>query len=250
MPRLAEIQFHFRQAVIDGDVQRIAPMLVGGREPASRLSVHQRNYETSLVDALLVKFPATGWLIGTPFLTEMARHFVHDHPPQAPCIAEYGAGFPALLSKYGRTERVPYLRDFAELEWHVGQVAIAVDAPPMLRDAFSIVAPEALPAMRLTLQPGLHYLRTLWPVDELLKLYLTETAPDRLELTPAEVWIEVRGARGQFQFSRLRPAEFTFRKSIAEGHTAGEAADLALDVDETFEPGQSLAALIADGLIT
>ncbi len=69
MPTLAEIQFHFRQAAIDGDVQRIAPMLVGGRQPASRLSVPQRHYETSLVDAPLPQFPATGSRNPTPFLT-------------------------------------------------------------------------------------------------------------------------------------------------------------------------------------
>ena len=225
-------------------------MLLGGHDPAGRLSVHQRNYETSLVDALLVKFPATAWLVGTPFLTKAALRFVHEYPPQAPCIAEYGASFPAFLSTCKGSERVPYLKDFADLEWCVGQVAIAVDAPPISGDVFLKITPEALPQMRLTLQPGLHYLHTSWSVDELMKLYLTQTAPDRLEMAPGDVWIELRGARGQFHFSRLRPAEFIFRKSIAERRSIGEAAELALDIDETFDPGQSLAALIADGLIT
>src|SRR6516225_9958428 len=127
MQRLAEVQSHFRNAVIDCDAAQIAPILVGGREPVRRLTIHQRNYETSLVDALLVKFPATGWLIGTPSLTEAGRRFAHEHPPQAPCIAEYGAAFPGFLSKHPGAERLRYLEDFAELEWRVGQVAIAVD---------------------------------------------------------------------------------------------------------------------------
>jgi len=249
MQRLAEVQSHFRNAVIDRDVAQIAPILVGGREPQKRLTIHQRNYATSLVDALLVKFPATGWLIGIPFLTEAAGRFVHEHPPQAPCIAEYGAAFPDFLSKQPGAERLLYLRDFAELEWCVGQVAIAVDALSISGEAFSNVAPEMVPDMQLTLQPGLRYLKASWPVDELMKLYLTETAPNQLELAPADVWIEVRGARGEFQLNRLDAGDFTFRKAASEGRSIGEAAELALDVDETFDPGQALAALLAGGFV-
>ena len=249
MQTLAKVQSLLRNAVIDRDVARIAPVLVGGREPEKRLAIHRRNYETSLVDALVVKFPATGWLVGTPFLTEAARRFVHENPPQGPCIAEYGAAFPDFLSKQPGAQRLLYLRDFAELEWRVGQVAIAVDALSISGDAFSNSAPEMVPSMRLALQPGLRYLKTSWPVDELMKLYLTETAPNQLEFAPADVWIEVRGARGAFQLNRLDTGDFTFRKSVSEGGSIGEAAELALDVDETFDPGQALAALVAAGFV-
>jgi hypothetical protein len=249
MQRLADLQFHLRNALIHRDAGQIAPILVGGREPEKRLAIHRRNYETSLVDALVVKFPATGWLVGTPFLTEAARRFVHENPPQGPCIAEYGAAFPDFLSKQPGAQRLLYLRDFAELEWRVGQVAIAVDALSISGDAFSDVTPEMLPVMRLTLQPGLRYLKASWPVDELMKLYLTVTAPNQLELAPVDVWIEVRGARGQFQLNRLDAANFTFRKAASEGRSISEAAELALDVDETFDPGLALAALLAGGLV-
>ena len=77
-----------------------------------------------------------------------------------------------------------------------------------------------------------------------MKLFLTDTAPDQLELAPGDVWIEVRGARGEFQLDRLDAGVFTFRKSVAEGHSIGESAGLALDVDETFDPGHALAALL------
>ena len=102
MPALADTQLRFRDAVIQGDaplVVALQSLLVGGRNPEKRLAVYQRNYRSSLVDALLVKFPATGWLLGTPLLTEVATRFIREHPPQVPCIAEYGAAFPDFLSK-------------------------------------------------------------------------------------------------------------------------------------------------------
>jgi hypothetical protein len=253
MPALADTQLRFRDAVIQGDAPHVAALqslLVGGRNPGKRLAVHQRNYRSSLVDALLVKFPATGWLLGTPLLTEVAARFIREHPPQAPCIAEYGAAFPEFLPKCRGAADVPYLSDFAKLEWYVGKAAIAVDDRPLSIEEFSAIDPDALPDMLLTLQSGLNYLNASWPVDELMTLYLTETAPDRLEFAPAEVWIEVRGARGEFHFNRLGAAECMFRKSVLAGHSVGDAAEAAHEVNGHFDPAKALAAVIAAGLIT
>jgi hypothetical protein len=252
MPKLGDIQSHFRNAVIQADsnaVTTLAPLLAGGDEPEKRLAIHQRNYRQSLVEALLVKFPAMGWLMGTSFVNAAAEHFVREHRPAAPCIAEYGSDFPAFCSSCPGAERAPYLRDFAELEWRVGQVAIAVDRPSLEAEHFSGIDLAVLPNVFLALQPGLCFLQARWPVDELMTLYLSDTAPDRLDLLPADVWIEIRGARGQFHMTRLGTAEFIFRKSIAEGRSIGDAAESALDVDAGFDPGQALASLISSGLV-
>jgi len=252
MLTLAELQLHFRNAVVQGDAQHVgslASLLVGGFSPEKRLIIHQRNYRQSLVDALLIRFPATGWLLGTQPLTEAATRFIRECPPQAPCIAEFGAGFPDFLSQCPVAERAPYVREFAELEWYVGKVAIAVGDMPASVEELSSIDPEALPDTRLELQPGLHYLTASWPVDNLMELYLNETVPDRFELSPAEVCIEVRGARGEFQLNRLDPAEAKFRRAISEGDSIGDAADAALEVNALFDPGKGLAALVAAGLI-
>src|SRR5262245_58267600 len=121
MPTLAEIQGRIRDAVVEGDASRVIPLLREDADSARRFAIHCRNYETSLVDALLTKYPATVWLLGTPFVTEAAVRFVHQQAPTAPCIAEYGAEFPQFISMLPSAGRVPYLRDFAALEWRVGQ---------------------------------------------------------------------------------------------------------------------------------
>jgi Putative DNA-binding domain len=252
MPTLAETQLRFRDAVIQADMQHVAllaSLLVGGSSPEKRLIVHQRNYRQSLVEALLIKFPATGWLLGTQQLTEAATRFIREYPPQAPCIAEFGAGFPNFLSQCPAAVRAPYVREFAELEWYIGTVAIAVRDVPVTLEELSSIHAEALLDTLLELQPGLHYLRTSWPVDELMELYLSGTVPERFELSPAEVDIEVRGARGEFHFRRLDPAEATFRKAISEGHSIGDAAQSALEVNTGFDPGKGLVELVNVGLI-
>src|SRR5687767_10854602 len=103
----------------------LARGIVAGTAPGW-LRVHARHYETSLVRALVDRFPATAWLLGSEFLIGAARAYVGAHPPARPCLAEYGAGFPGFLERREDASAIPYVRDFAELEWRVGEVAVEV----------------------------------------------------------------------------------------------------------------------------
>src|SRR5262245_60629274 len=248
MPSLAETQLRMRRAVVDGDAG-IAPLLIGGRDPGQRLAIHRRHYRSSLVAAIRTKFPATAWLLGMPFLDEAAKQFVRQHPPAVPCIAEYGEEFPRFLSTYLDAARVPYLCSFAELEWHLGQVAIAVDQPALALDAFLTFEINTLMDTSLTLQAGLRYLHASWPVDDLMKLYLTDTAPPEYRLAPTDVWLEVRGSRGEFHLDRLDAAEFIFRQAVLERQSIGAAAERALDASAGFDVGRAFTTLGRGGYV-
>jgi hypothetical protein len=249
MPPLAETQARVRRAVVAGDLVGLVPMLVGGRDPAKRLAIHARNYETSLVNALLGKFPATGWLVGSGFLTQAARDFIRNHLPNAPCIAEYGQEFPRHLETMPHAERVPYLRALAELERCVGHAAIAADRPALKLDEVADLDPEALCDATLTMQDGVRYLAASWPVDELMKTYLAEKAPDVFQLEPGDFRFEIRGSRGAFQINRLDAGEFAFRNGVRSRRTIGVAAELGLEADQDFNVGSSFLKLITDGLV-
>ena len=69
--------------------------------------------------------------------------------------------------------------------------------------------------------PGLNYLATRWPIDELMKLYLTETAPEHYVFEPGETRIEIRGARGEFHINRIEAGAFAFRIAIFAGESIG-----------------------------
>jgi hypothetical protein len=250
VPGLVETQSRLRDAIVNHDGLRVTPLLTGGANPARRLAIHLRHYEASLVNALLGKFPACVWLLGGPFLTAAAREFVHCRPPTAPCIAEYGAELPAMLASRLGAERTPYLESFARLEWLLGQVAVAVDRTPLAMGALSQLPADGLPDLVLTLQPGLGYLQASWPVDDLMKLYLSEAQPDRYVFDPAEVGIEIRGARGEVRIDRLDRASYLFRNSLRQRLTIGAAAEIALAAEPAFDAGRALAKLFSDALVT
>jgi hypothetical protein len=247
---LADVQSRLRDALINGDLDAASASLVDGRHARARLAIHRRHYENSLVDALLARFPATGWLIGSPAVIEAARAFVRQHPPSAPCIAEYGVEFPAFLAEQPSSPALPYLRSFAELDWHLGRVSVEVERPSLTRAGITGLAPEELAESMAAIQPGTHLLSASWPIDELARIFLADAAPDRLSWSPEAVWLEVRGSRGDIRMARLTEPEFVFRRELQQGHPMAVAAELALARDPAFDPGQALAALFDAGLVT
>jgi hypothetical protein len=249
MLSLAETQARLCDAILSGDGGSALPLVTGGADPAARLAIHLRHYEASLAAALIGKFPACVWLLGERFVAGAARKFVHRRPPMAPCIAEYGADFPGFLAGLPTAGNAPYLRWFAELEWQLGHVSVAIDHPSLEMMALAALSGDALAELVLRLQPGLVYFHSPWPVNELMKLYLSDSAPDRYVLEPGDAWLEIAGARGAFRFDRLDPAEFAFRQRLAAGTPIGAAAELALDADTSFDPGRALTKLFTDRLV-
>jgi len=121
-------------------------------------------------------------------VTHVATWFIREHPPSRPCVAEYGDEFPRYLDAHPAAESLPYLAQFAELEWHLGRLALATEE-----------------------SPNVQYVHLDWALDELIGLYLTDTAPDAFALRQEDVWLEIRGLRGELQMNRLGGEEFVRR---------------------------------------
>jgi hypothetical protein len=245
---LAESQAAIRDALVSGDAGPAIPRLVGGLEPLARLAIHQRHYRASLVGTLLTRFPALAWLVGGRPLAAAAESFVRAHPPTAPCLAEYGAGFPEFVTRFLGEPHDSCITPFGVLEWHVGLASMAIDLPVDL-GALDAVAEDEVPHLIATLQPGLSYLRTAWPVHDLFERFITDSAPDSYAMPPAQTWLEVRGARGEFRIQALDAPTWSFRQALQRGLTLEASYLSAVERDGAFDVAAALAAASAVGLI-
>jgi hypothetical protein len=188
MLRLADIQAGIRDALINGDGVGVAAVLVGGVHPERRLAIHRRHYAASLTRALVERFPATVWLVGSDLVAHAATLYIREQPPSKPCLAEYGDGFPGHLGAHPAAVSLPYLSQFADLEWHLGRLALATDETA-----------------------NVQYVHLDWALDELIGLYLTDVSPDEFALRQEHVWLEIRGLRGDLRMNRLTAEEFSRR---------------------------------------
>ncbi len=244
MPALADLQTEFRRAVAHPGAE-VPAQLTAPVAAAARLTIYRRHYRDALVRHLAGRFPTVEWLIGTRSFIDTAGEHVRRSPPGTPCMAEYGQSFIDALAGHA----VPYAADAARLDWALGTVAVAIDAPAIGIGDLGAWPAERLPDLGLSLQPGLAYLDLAWPVDDLVRIRLEDRDSRDLPSAPAAMRIEVRGARGQFQMRRLAPAAWAFRSSLEAGGTLGEAIEAALAVDACFDVSAGLAALFSEGLV-
>lgn len=245
---LRELQGHIAHAMIHDEMDRLPAALTAGLDP-NRLTLHARHYTHSLVMALMDKFPATQWLIGNTALRAAASLYIRAEPPRRPCIAEYGASFPAFLASQPPLAGLPYLGDFATLEWMVGKAAIAITSSPLDWQTLSAGSMDMLLKRQVALQPGTFHLRVNWPVDSVLRHFLEGSAPETLTLNARHLYLEIHGARGTFTINRLAAGDFRFRQALAAGTTLGTAAESALDHDAGFDTGLALRQLVEAGLV-
>lgn len=175
--QLGDVQARTTAALMCGDAGGCAGVVAGGGDPVSRLAIHIRHYQTSLIRSIVERFPATVWLAGAPLVSEAAAAFVRGQPPARPCLAEYGEEFPAFLGTWPGAAHLPYLGQFAAIDWNLGRLAIAVAEPPIT-------------------------LRLDWSLDELMTFFLSDRAPEAYELRAETVWLELRGARGELSLQR------------------------------------------------
>jgi len=222
--------------------------LVGGDDPTRRFAIHTRHYGASVARAIVERFAATVWLVGSEPVVRAAAAFVREHPPTKPCMAEYGDAFPAYLASFGDGALPRYVAPFATLDWHLGRLAITADAPPLT--TLAGCDPGRIADVRLALQGGIAYVQLAWSLDELMAFYLSGEAPDSYALRQETVWLELRGSRGELSMRRLEQGGFVFRRAVAHGAPLGDAAALAADVDASFSPSNAVVQLVADGLVT
>lgn len=250
MLSLAESQTIFRRAIVQSGDAAVPSMLLAPRDAATRFAIYRRHHRESLTRHIRGRFPTVEWLLGTPRMMDLAAAFARDTPPSAPCMAEYGLDFAGFLAADPIGQELPYLEDVALLDWHLGDVAVAVDFPALTISELARFHPDRLPDIALRLQPGVRHLESAWPVDDLVRVRLSESAPEQLAFAPMPVAIEIRGARGRFALSRLSPASLRFRATLVEAGTLGDAMQRALDTDPAFDISAGLASLFSEGLVT
>ena len=250
MPALAETQAQLHRAIGGGDPVAALALLAGRFDPALRLDIYRHHHRESLTRHVIGRFPTIQWLLGAERMLVLARAFIAVHPPTAPCMAEYGGAFPGFLGQAEDALRHPYLPATAAIDWALGEIAVAIDHPPLPIAELGAYKQERLPDLGLRLQPGLRLLHAAWPVDDLVRLRLGAAPPERFVLDPLQVHLQLVGARGAFTIQRLDPGSFTFRTALAGGGSIGGAASEAFAADPAFDAGAALAALFAAAHVT
>jgi hypothetical protein len=246
-----ELQSLFRRAMYGAEMPQLLGVIAGeGLAPAARLQIYRHHVLTSLTEALQATFPVVCRLVDARFFGYAADTYIRQHPPEEPCLWEYGARFPAFLATFPPCRDLVYLADVARLEWALNVALHAEERLPMTADALRQIPGEQVACLTFQCHPALTLLCSLWPIDQIWRAHQADAdLTAAIDLCAGGVRLEIFRGADAVGFRTLAPALYAFRAALATGHPLGTAVEAALAVAEDFHVTRALADLLADGLV-
>jgi len=251
MPALRDLQAAFLRAMFGPDEPELLETIVGdGLRPAARLQIYRHHVLTSLTDVLQATFPVVCRLVDERFFRYVADAYIRQYPPEAPCLFEYGAHFPAFLAAFPPCRHLAYLEDVARLEWAMNIALHAEVCAPLDPAKLSGLAAPDVAQLTLQFDPSVTLLDSPWPIDQIWRVHqVGEEVYTTVDLNAGGVSLEIRRWEDDVGFRRLDPAIYTFRTTLVAGHALARAAAAALEASQEFDCVTALHELLTDGLI-
>lgn len=243
MPALLELQRSMHEHLLGVAVPAGAEVFDG--VPAERIAIYRNTCISALVNALRLSFPAVVRLVGPDFFEAVAREFIRHHAPVSAYLNDYGAHFPAFLSRFPAAATLPYLGDVAQLEWAVNRALHAADVPALDVARLAVLDQAALPAVSLTAHPSLSLLCLQSPADAIWRAVLDqdEAAMAAVEFGGEAVNLLIERDAGGVQVRRLSAPAW----QLVAGLQSGKPLFAALAAASGLQGGE-INALLAEHL--
>ena len=231
----------------DAPAALVAAIEAHGVDASKRLQIHRNHFATTLVESLAGIFEATRALVGADFFDSFALRFARAHPPNGPCLFEYGGGFADALAAAPGMADHPYVVTIARLEWAMHESFHAPAAIALSPSRLSAVVPEDLAEVRLTPHPTLRLIAAPFPADELWQATRTGDIDPELLNGPATCLLLLRPDL-DVQMERLPEGPFALLSALTAGASLGEAAATTAAAVEDFDFSEALGACLARGV--
>ena len=230
---LAELQSRMAAALMaDDDAGRELPatLFAGALPGAEGLRVHRNTVLGALSHVLRLAYPAVDRLVGEAFFDRMAVAFARAHPPTAPHLSAWGAGFAEHIRDFPGTEALPYLSDLARFDGCFDLLARRV-ADEQFR-GIELVVDEAV---TLCFVAGLRVHSSPYPVAALRDAILADDAAalGAINCGPGEHHVALWRASAGVMVQALGAVAARYLKAALDGATS----ELALSSAAAETPG-------------
>lgn len=251
MPALRDLQLDFGRALLGGPTDGVTAVIAEDGVPAAgRFAIYHHHVLATLTTALQSVYPVVCRLVDERFFGHVADRFIRRHPPAGPCLAEYGAAFPAFLADFPACRHLAYLPDVARLEWAIHLARHAEDAVPLISTALADIDPERVGDLAFRFDPALALVASQWPVEAIWRANQMVGDVDAVDLAAGGAWLQVHRHDDDVVVQALTPAAYAFRRALADGRRLADAVASAAGDDPAFDLVEALHALFREHVLT
>ncbi len=252
MVSLHEFQTRFRDAVLGGQVERMAGLVrADGIDPGLRLDIHRNNSWVGFHATLAATYPVVQRLAGEEWLRSSARRYQRAYPSSCGDLQYVGRQYAEFLRAELGTTEFAYFADVAALEWLYQEALIAAAGTAFDPAALADVAAADYERLVFGLQPSLRLVESPYPLFAIWKANQTDAdgpAPAiRLDAGPSRIMLLRRS--DHVELRELPAASYALLAQFARGQALGPAVAAAASIED-FDLGETLRQLIALGTVS
>lgn len=252
MPGLAELQSRVRDMVLGADAESLKGVVADDRLGyARRLNVYRNNTTILLGEALAANFPVVHALVGEAFFAQLTRAFVRIHPPQSPCLFEYGDAFADFIETFPGTGNLPYLADVARLDFAQVEALHARDALALHAHELSTIAPEDYGRLAFTAHPAARVVTSRHPIHAIWSLHQPGADPHAgVNSNAGGEAVLVTRPFAEVRVTQLRPGEDLLIERLNTGATLNDAVAFTQTHAPAFDATHALTTLLISGALS
>jgi hypothetical protein len=247
MPSLRELQSDVMHAVLDGETDGAAPLILArGIAPEHAFRVYAGNARTNFIESLRSSYPAIRRLVGEDYFRQCARGFHARHPSRSGDLQPAGMCFAQYLAELHRDDEFRYLGEVARLEWLIQETLLAADHPPLDLANLGSVAPGDYDQLRLHLHPSVRLFASEFPCADIWEVNVgSDAEPELIDLNAGPDRVLLVRNNGEFKFHRLKHGELEFLQALRAGEPLGAAVANGADRDPRDAAGEGFDATAA-----
>ncbi len=242
-------QIDFAARVFDAE----APAPVGvvnpdGVHAPKRFSVYKNNVIVSYLDALAAAYPACKNLVGEEFFNAIGHAYLKEVPPDSQLMILFGKGFSQFLEQYPPAQQIPFLPDVAQLEraWRIAYHS--ADIAPITPEQLAALPQDELGDASVDLLPSFAFVVSDFPVFSIWDAASNMQPLDNVDPQQSQAAIIIR-PEIDVQVHLTPPQFIKPINALILGKSIGEAAEIGLSNDDSFDFTHLFTHLIQSGSI-
>jgi len=253
MNSLHETQRHFTNYALRDLGQDLAAEGIksNGLTAQQRLAIYRNNTQLGLTEALQDGYPVVNKLVGTEFFNQLARSYIHRHPPKAGCLLSFGNQFADFIAAFEPAAGLPYLPDMARLEWCWHEAFHEADAKRLAMSTLAKVDPAAYGKLGFTLHPSSRFLASDYPS---LKIWQSNQegydGNGRIDLDEGGCHLVIYRPEWDVVIISVQEVEYQFLNFLAMKLSLVQAVEQVIGKAPHFDVQAVLQHWITNGLLT